>query len=296
MKTLTIFTPTYNRAHTLRRTYESLCRQTCRDFEWLVVDDGSTDSTRDLVRQFMAEERIDIHYIQKENGGLHTGYNVAYAHIRTELCACVDSDDLMPPDAVALIVEDWRRRGGPQYAGLVGLDNYLKNNRPIGGKFPEGLDECFLMDLQTHRLHRGDVKMVMRTDLMRQVAPQVGFPGEKHFNPVYMLLQVCDRLPLLVLNEALCLVEYQETDSMSAAIFRQYADSPRSFAQLRRLEMTLKHNTWLGRARSAAHYVSSSIIARNSAWLKESPRKALTLLMVLPGVAFWLYIRYKNRC
>ena len=86
MKTLTVFTPTYNRAHLLRRLYESLVTQSCQDFEWLVIDDGSTDFTRQLVESFIAEGRIPVRYIYKENGGLYTGYNVAYANIATELC------------------------------------------------------------------------------------------------------------------------------------------------------------------------------------------------------------------
>lgn len=100
MKTLTVFTPTYNRAHTLGRTYESLLRQTDQDFEWLVIDDGSTDNTRRLVQGWIAEDKIPIRYIHKENGGLYTGYNTAYANIETELCVCIDSDDYMPDDAV----------------------------------------------------------------------------------------------------------------------------------------------------------------------------------------------------
>ena len=68
MKTLTVFTPTYNRAHTLARTYKSLCNQTCNDFEWLVIDDGSVDNTEELVKGWIVEGRISIRYIKKENG------------------------------------------------------------------------------------------------------------------------------------------------------------------------------------------------------------------------------------
>ena len=258
---LTVFTPTYNRAHTLRRLYESLCAQTCRDFEWLVVDDGSTDGTRALVEGFAAEGQIPVHYVYKENGGLYTGYNTAYSLIETELNVCIDSDDTMPPDAVELILQTWRDRGSDRYAGVIGLDVYMDSGEPIGGPFPDDLEECYLLDLFTKRIHHGDTKQAMRTDLMKQVAPMIGFPGEKNFNPIYMLLQVCDDFPLLVVNRALCIVEYQQEDSMSRHIFRQYIDSPRSFAKLRRLEMHLKHSTPLNRLRSMLHYAADCIIA-----------------------------------
>lgn len=295
MKTLTVFTPTYNRAHTLERTYRSLCRQTSRDFEWLVIDDGSTDGTRELVQGFIDEALIPIRYIYKENGGLYTGYNTAYANIETELNVCIDSDDYMPDEAVERIVKTWRERGADRYAGIIGLDYYADGRGPIGGKFPAWMSECYMLDLYVKGIHRGDSKQVMRTALMKQVAPQVGFEGEKNFNPVYMLLRVCDERPLLVLNENLCYVEYQQTDSMSGAIFRQYMESPRSFAKARVLEMSLKRTTLRNNLRLAIHYVSICLIARDGDWLKNSPKKLLTLCMAPLGVLLYGYIRYKNR-
>ncbi len=295
MTSLTVFTPTYNRAHTLGRTYESLCRQTCMDFEWLVIDDGSTDGTPALVRGFIEQRRIPVRYIRKENGGLYTGYNTAYANISAPLAVCVDSDDFMPPTAVELILATWHERGGERYCGIVGLDYSAADGKPIGGRFPEGLTECFYHDLHTHNLHRGDAKQVMRTDLMRQVAPQEGFPGEKNFNPFYMILQVMDKYPTLILNENLCWVDYQTADSMSRNILHQYIDSPRSFAKTRILEMQLTHNTLRSRARSAVHYVAECLIARDSLWLRRTTCKALTILATPPGLLLYLYIRWKTR-
>ena len=71
---LTIFTPTYNRAHTIGRTYQSLCRQSSKEFDWLIVDDGSTDHTAAIVEEWLSENKITIRYVYKENGGLYTGY------------------------------------------------------------------------------------------------------------------------------------------------------------------------------------------------------------------------------
>ena len=296
MKTLTIFTPTYNRAHTLDRLYRSLCAQTCPDFEWLVIDDGSTDNTAALVQTFIEEKKIPIRYIYKENGGLYTGYNTAYAVIETELNTCIDSDDAMPADAVETILRTWKEKGSDRYAGLIGLDCDMENGQPIGGPFPEDLTDCFLLDLSTKRIHRGDTKQVMRTELMKQVAPMEGFPGEKNFNPIYMLLQVCDNYPLIVINQPLCLVEYQQDDSMSRNIWRQYLDSPRSFAKLRLLEMSLKHSTPRNRFRSAVHYVADTALAKER--IKVGfPHCILIAVAFVPGLLLYfgikLYSRYK---
>lgn len=261
MKTLTVFTPTYNRAHTLERLYRSLCAQTCQDFDWLVIDDGSTDGTAALVQSFIGEGKIPVRYIYKENGGLFTGYNTAYEHIETELNVCIDSDDAMPENAVEIILSVWKEKGSEHYCGIIGLDFDMDGVFPIGGRFPEGMAECYFPELYAKNIHRGDTKQVMRTDLMKTVAPQVGFHGEKNFNPVYMILQVTDKYPLLVVNECFCLVQYQTEDSMSKGIWHQYFDSPRSFAKMRRLEMTLEHNTLLNRIRSVIHYAAESLIA-----------------------------------
>lgn len=294
MATLTVFTPAYNRAHTIGRTYESLCRQTCNDFEWLVVDDGSTDNTRELVDGWISDAEIPIRYIYKENGGLYTGYNTAYANIDSELSVCIDSDDYMPDDAVELILDLWQKKGGSQYAGITGLDFFL-NGMPIGGYFPNDLKECHLIDLHLKKIHSGDTKQVMRTELMKKFIPMTGFEGEKNFNPIYLLLQADNELPSLIMNKNLCFVEYQETDSMSAGIYNQYINSPHSFAKMRRLEMTLKRNNWKNLIRVAIHYNSSTIIGNEKDWLKTSPRKFLTFFTRPLGWMLSKYIRYKAK-
>ena len=295
MPLLTVFTPAYNRAHTIGRTYASLCRQTCRDFEWLIIDDGSTDNTRELVESWIKEAKIPIRYIYKENGGLYTGYNTAYANIDTELCVCIDSDDFMPDDGVELIAEHWTKYGSEKYAGITGLD-FLLGGSPIGGYFPEGLKECHLIDFTLKKIHSGDTKQVTRTALMKQFIPMKGFEGEKNFNPVYLLLQADDKHPWLILNKNLCFVEYQQGDSMSAGIFRQYVNSPKSFAEMRRLEMRLSHNTWLNLIRVAVHYNSSCILSGQKDWLATSPRKILTVMTRPAGWLLSKYIKRKAEC
>ena len=85
---LTVFTPAYNRAHTLHRCYESLCRQKCKQFKWLIIDDGSSDNTKELVESWLKEDSgFEIIYHYKENGGMHTAHNAAYQLIDTELNA-----------------------------------------------------------------------------------------------------------------------------------------------------------------------------------------------------------------
>ncbi|MCH5329678.1 MAG: hypothetical protein J1E04_01845, partial [Alistipes sp.] len=208
---------------------------------------------------------------------------------------CIDSDDYMPDNAVELIVGSWRARGSERYAGIVGLDFYAGTERPVAGYFPEGMTECYLLDLYIRGIHRGDSKQVMRSDIVKRFAPMEGFRGEKNFNPVYMLLQAADELPMLLLNENLCFVDYNQSDSMSASIYRQYLDSPRSFAKQRLMEMGLKRSTFANNLRLMIHYIASSIIAGDRDWIKRTPHKVLAVVCAVPGYLLYRYILYRNR-
>jgi len=289
MKILTVFTPAYNRAHTLGRTYESLLRQTCKDFEWLVIDDGSIDDTEKLVNSWIAENRIPIRYIYKENGGLHTGYNKAIENINTELCVCCDSDDFFPDNAIEVIKNTWNNIGTKSHiAGIIGLDFFL-NGEPVGGKFSKTGDYHIY---EMTKFHHGDTKIVCRTDIIKPLAPMPVFKGEKNFNPIYYYIQIDKDYKFHLINDNLCYVDYQPT-GMSANILRQYHNSPCSFAQLRRLYMSMPYYSLKSHFRNAIHYVSSCIFSRQWNGLTTSPRPILCALAIPFGIMLNLYIRYK---
>ena len=139
MVSLTVFTPAYNRAQTLPRTYESLVRQDCKDFIWLIVDDGSTDQTKELVQKWQMEDAgFEIRYIYKPNGGMHTAHNIAYENIDTELNVCIDSDDCLAEGAIRKVLLMWQKVKYKDYAGIIGLDADLEGHI-IGKNFPHGL-------------------------------------------------------------------------------------------------------------------------------------------------------------
>lgn len=289
---LTVFTPAYNRAHTLPETYLSLCRQDCRDFVWLVIDDGSSDGTGDLVRGWMEEGcGFEIRYIYKENGGMHTAHNTAYENIDTELNVCIDSDDRMAPGAVRRILDFWEiHRGDRSVAGIIGLDADL-SGKVIGTAFEEGLSYTTLSGFYAGG-GRGDKKLVYRTGIMKSLPPYPVFPGEKYGSLAYKYLLCDQEYRLAILNEVLCLVDYQP-DGSTGTMFRQYLANPRGWAFTRKTDMLYP----AGKRRllmTGIHYCSSSIIARNIHFLSESPRKLLTLLCLPAGLALTEYIRFMD--
>lgn len=189
MVPITVFTPAYNRADLLGRCFESMKRQTRKDFIWMIIDDGSRDNTREVVESWLREPLdFELRYYYKENGSLHTAYNEAIARIDTELCVCIDSDDFMPDDAVEKILAFWEAHGSDEYAGIVGLDFDLEG-KVIGDPLPEQ-KTVNLIDLHTGKypIFKGDRTNVVRTELYRKYAPMKVFPGEKNFNPHYMHL------------------------------------------------------------------------------------------------------------
>lgn len=269
-------------------------RQTNKEFIWMIIDDGSTDHTRALVAEWLKEPLdFEIVYYHKENGGLHTAYNEAIAHIDTELCVCIDSDDFMPDNAVERILDFWKAHGSDRVAGIVGLDYDLEGH-VIGDPLPDQ-KTVNLIDLLVGRypIINGDRTNVVRIELYKKYAPMRVFPGEKNFNPHYMHLQISREFDFLVLNENLRFVDYQP-GGMSNSMWKQYRNSPRSFAETRKLYLSFPGTGFKFRFRQCIHYVSSSILARNGHFLKESPAKGLTVLAIPFGMMLAAFILYKT--
>jgi glycosyltransferase involved in cell wall biosynthesis len=286
--TLTVFTPTYNRAHTLGRVYDSLLDQSPGDFCWLVIDDGSTDSTRAMVECWITAGRIPIRYHHQANQGMHGAHNAAYRLIDTELNVCVDSDDCMAPGAVEKIVSKWRRDGGKNYSGLVGLDSTM-DGKLIGTAFDTAVTT--LNGFYT-RGGRGDKKLVYRTDVMKSLPEYPLFEGEKYVSLGYKYLLADLGYELLTLNETLCLVDYQ-TDGSSMNMYRQYFRNPRGFAFIRR-EAMRHHPSRRRRWIEAIHYVAESIIARNIRFVGQSPRRVMTVAAIPAGVILWMWLAVQH--
>ncbi|MCQ2267586.1 MAG: glycosyltransferase family 2 protein [Bacteroidaceae bacterium] len=288
MKTLTVFTPAYNRAHTIGRTYESLCRQTSQDFEWLVVDDGSQDNTKELVEEWIKENKISIRYIYQQNQGMHGAHNTAYANIQTELNTCIDSDDYMPDNAVEKIVTFWKEHGSDKYAGILALDQEENTGKIIGTKFPEDMKESTLQGFYAAG-GKGDKKLVYRTDVINKYPPYPLFEGERYVGLAYKYMLIDQDYKLLTLNEPLVIVEYQ-ADGSSYNMFKQYWRNPKGFAFFRKTEMvttkSLKRKFMV-----CIHYVSSSIISKNKKFIQESPCKFLTLMAIPAGYILYLKIK-----
>lgn len=165
---ITVCTPTYNRAHLLNKLYTSLKKQNYNSFQWIIVDDGSTDDTEAIVNEFIKENNINIRYIKKKNGGKHTALNIGIDNAEGELFWIVDSDDYIIDDALKYIWNKWcELKDKKDFAGLSALRGY-ENKKVIGTTVNE---EYIDADVLTYRYKYrvlGDKSEVYRTDILKK--------------------------------------------------------------------------------------------------------------------------------
>lgn len=287
MKALTIFTPTFNRAHLLSRLYESLVKQTCDDFCWLIIDDGSIDNTKNVVENFISENKLQIKYIYQENLGMHGAHNTAYQNIETVLNTCIDSDDYMPVNAVELILNKWNSIDKNKYSGIIGLDA-LENGQILGSQFKT---EITTLENFYNSGGTGDKKLVYRTEIITKYPEYPIFEGEKYVGLGTKYLYADKDYQLITLNKVLVIVDYQ-IDGSSNTMFAQYLKYPKGFLYNRIVSMQLS-SSLKRQFIEAIHFVSSKIILKDFRFLNKSPKKMLTFFAIPFGIVLYFYINFK---
>lgn len=180
--TFTVFTATYNRAHTLERPYGSLQSQTFRDFEWVIVDDGSTDGTADLVSSWQAEAAFPIRYLrQPSNAGKCAAYNVGVQAAQGRFFLSIDSDDELLPHALQVFKDAWESIPDdqkPGFSAVTGLAEY-ENGELVGTRYPFSPTDSNSLEIRHRYRVQGEKCGFQRTDILRQYPYKI-FPGENY--------------------------------------------------------------------------------------------------------------------
>ncbi len=202
---ISIVTPTYNRANTLPALFRSLQDQCSKNFEWLIVDDGSTDETRDVVASFSPSD-FSIRYIVKENGGKHTALNVAFQKVEAELTFIVDSDDVLTADATETIAKDWNLCHKKNLCGISYLRGYSED-KAIGDLFPKDNAIDNFINLRFNKHINGDKAEVWVSKYLRQY-PYPVFDGERFFGESYLWVTLAKERDMLFRNKIIYITEY----------------------------------------------------------------------------------------
>ena len=214
----TVFTPTYNRARLLSRVYGSLAAQSFRDFEWLIVDDGSTDGTDDLVAAWQKEAAFPIRYLRQENRGKHAAFNRGVAEARGELFLPLDSDDAALPQALERLHFHWQaipqdKRG--DFAAVTALCAD-ESGRVVGERFPADVFDSNSMEINRRYKVRGEKWGFTRTEVLRRF-PYPEPPGAKFVPEGIVWSRVATRYKTRFVNEPLRVYFGQAGDQLSRA-------------------------------------------------------------------------------
>lgn len=240
MNKLTIFTPTYNRAHTLGKLYDSLVNQTNKDFVWLVVDDGSTDNTKVLIDEFMKKNKIEIRYYYQENSGKAMAHNLGVEKTKTELFTCVDSDDYLTNNAVNRIIDTWKNIN--KEIGIA-AKRISPNGEAITKMKHVRNKSMTLKEAGDKGVMKGDTFLIYKTEEIQKFKfPK--FKGEKFVPETYLYDQLDQQGNMYLLDEGLYVSEYLE-DGYTRNFNKIIVDNPNGylayFMQKIRMEKSIKN-------------------------------------------------------
>lgn len=208
--TITVLTPTFNRGGGLQSLWDSLQKQTVKDFEWLVVDDGSTDGTKNLITKLQEKSDFPIRYIYKSNGGKHTALNVGIQTIRSELTFIVDSDDCVTDDAVESILKIHKKyRSQNNICGYAFLRAF-PDGKVNGKKFDVNEKIGSYIDVRVNGNDTGaDKAEVFKTHCLKEF-PFPEYPNEKFLGEDLVWVRMARKYEMVHINKAIYVGNYLE--------------------------------------------------------------------------------------
>lgn len=298
-KTVTIVTPTYNRADRLPMLFDSLCKQSCKDFEWLCIDDGSSDDTEKVISQFIRQNSqnefsFPIKYIYKKNGGKHSALNIAFKETQSELLFIVDSDDVLTNDAVASIVSDWNRIDDKENICGIGYLRGYSETQEIGDTYS---GHYFISNFIEERFNRninGDKAEVWVTDKLRDFHfPEI--EGEKFISESVAWIWLAKKYNMLFINKIIYITEYLEgglSDSGRALRFK----CPTLMAYGSLMTMSKEFSIKI-RIKETLLYIVYSFFGKKSICeLLRCEYKLLVFFNLVPGYILYQYWKIKFIC
>lgn len=221
---ITIFTPTYNRFALLQRLYESINCISYENFEWLVVDDGSTDETESFFRTILNNTHFPITYIKQNNGGKHTAINRGAQEAKGELFFIVDSDDLLPSDSLEEINHYYSKiKNNSKIAGVVGRKKIINSEKSFDLKEKEFI--CSPFDFRYKFHYSGDMAEVIKTDILRQY-PFPVFENENFVTESLVWFRIAEKYDFLYFDTSIYYCEYQE-DGLTDNYWRLLKKNPK---------------------------------------------------------------------
>jgi len=241
----TIFTATYNRADTLTRLYHSLLAQSIKDFEWIVVDDGSSDGTKFLIDSFCDDKKIKIRYFLQKNQGKHVAINNGVKMAKGELFVNIDSDDYIKPLFLEKLYSYWIEISIAERSKLTGVmtSSCMKvgnKESSVGRDWPKKIIISNYIDIANRLYVVGDKHGFIRTELMRKY-PFPFFPSEKFMTEAVVMYKIAQKYGTVFVDERLIVVEYRD-DGLSKNIRKVFRDNPKGSVLYRYMMITMDYD------------------------------------------------------
>lgn len=289
-KKLTIFTPTYNRGNTLPMLYQSLCSQDNHDFCWLVIDDGSTDNTGELIQQWKEENKVDLIYVYQENRGKTRAHNRAVQLCRTPLFVCVDSDDyLASPTVVSDSLLFWDNHA--ELSGRADVSGMVSYKRIINGTnadFPKGIELSSLAGLYAAG-YKGEANLLFKTEVLRKY-PFPEIEGEKFITEDYVYNKLDQTYQLLLFPYIFQLCEYR-SDGFTWNAWDVLLKNPKGYRMYYNQLVELRKGS---RRYNMQMYIACSLIAGDGKTFSECGSKGLMLLLFPLGLRQYYKLRRRK--
>src|SRR5699024_7663610 len=263
----------------------SLNEQTNKNFEWIIIDDGSIDDTKEKVENWIKEASFPIKYFYQENSGKHMALNKAVLEAAGKVFTCLDSDDWFYSNTTNLIEEYWYSLSKQSnIAGLIGLDTY-EDGSLVGDEFPKNIHKMNWIDMKYKYKIKGDKAYFFNLDILKKY-DFPNFKGNKHMPPSYQLYLISKDYNMVVINKPLKFVEYM-ADGITKNIRKQYIRSPENYALYRLEIMNLIPNK-KRKIINAIHY-NTCLFMTNEKFRVMGFKNKLLVFITKP----WGYILYQ---
>lgn len=292
MPILTIVTPTYNRSKELIQCYESLCKQTLLDFQWLIIDDGSTDKTNEVIEKLQLNKNaFTIEYHYKKNGGKHTALNYSHKFIESEITLVLDSDDTLTSNAVEIIYKEWNKYIDIDKIGILSFLRGYNEMDVIGKNYPNDHFQINSIDYTINKGIIGDKCQVVKTKVFKQY-PFPVFENERFLGESYFWINSALKNDTVYINEIIYICEYLD-GGLTRTGKKLQINNPLGGMELSKLyfisRFPLKYkikNSWL--------YICYGFFAKKSIGNIVKESNHLTLMLLNLPFGWFLYLYWKK--
>lgn len=285
-KMMTIVTPTYNRAYTLEKCYNSLCNQTNKRFIWMVIDDGSTDTTEELIEKLIEKKEVEIKYYKKENGGKASSLNFAIDKVNTEYCTCLDSDEYFSNDAIEIALNNLETiKDNKNICGILALRRNKEGNVLGGKEIPDEVNFIKYIEINDKYNIVSEVICFYKTEVLKKYKFP-NFENENFVSPAFVQYEITKEHKYKVFRKPIVFCEYLE-DGLTKNKNKVIRKNPKGYLAVKRLSFELSQNI-IKKIKHGIMYGAVSILDKDKGMISKSPNKLMSI--ILYPISYFVYI------